>query len=162
MAVMSDTIYQMNVTYSADEDRLLLRITTQQGDEFRVWLTRRYCALLMGVLEKEIDKRGGLPVVASTPQTRQMFRQGAMDKPFDEEGTRRLPLGETGFLAYQISTMEKPDDNLGLELRPQTGQGVTINLNQSLLFMFHNLLTQGIDRAGWNLPERHSANENIH
>ena len=159
---MSDSIYQMNVTYSPDEDRLLLRITTQKGDEFRVWLTRRFCALLMSVLEKEIGKRGGIPVVASTPETRQMFRQGAMDKPFDDNETRRFPLGENGFLAHGISTMEKPDDVLCLELRPQDAQGVTINLNQSLLFMFHNLLTQGISRADWRLPERQSENENIH
>jgi hypothetical protein len=159
---MTDSIYQMNVTYSPEEDRLLLRITTQKGVEFRVWLTRRYCTLLMGVLEKEIGKRGGMPVVASTPETRQMFREGAMDKPFDDKGARQHPLGEDGILAYGISTLEKPGDVLGLELQPQNGQGVTINLNQSLLFMFHNLLTQGIDRANWRLPERESANENIH
>jgi len=159
---MNDPLHQININYSSNEDRLLLRITTRQGDEFRAWLTRRFTAVLMDVLGKEIDRRGGLPAVASRPETRRMFREGVLEKPFEEEASRRFPLGETGFLASRIGTRDQPGNSLSLELRPETGQGVTLNLDQSLLFMLYNLLTQGVGRADWHLPEPQSVNEHIH
>ena len=36
---MTDKLHQMNVTYIPKEDRLLLKISTTQKDEFRIWLT---------------------------------------------------------------------------------------------------------------------------
>ena len=54
----------MNVSYAAREDRLLLRVSTSEDEEFRIWLTRRYTGLLLGVLNKEMDDRGGSPPAA--------------------------------------------------------------------------------------------------
>lgn len=159
---MTDQLHQLNINYSPNEDRLLLRITTQQGDEYRVWLTRRFTALLMTVLGKEIEKHGGLPAVASRTETRRLFHEGALEKPFEDDASRRFPLGEQGILAYRIGTTDTRGNELSLELRPETGQGVTLNLNQSLLFMFYNLLTQGVSRADWQLPELPSVNEHLH
>jgi hypothetical protein len=58
----------------------MLRINTLAGDEFRVWLTRRFTDLLLKLLNKEIDKYGGIPTLASTPETKKLFKQGAMEK----------------------------------------------------------------------------------
>lgn len=159
---MTAPLHQLNINYFPNEDRLLLRITTRQDDEFRVWLTRRFTAVLMDVLNKEIDRRGGLPAVASRPETRRLFQEGALEKPFEEQASRRFPLGDAGFLASRIGTRDQPGNNLSLELRPEAGQGVTLNLDQSLLFLFYNLLTQGVGRADWSLPEPQSVNEHIH
>lgn len=159
---MTDALHQINVNYVAEEDRLQLRITTQGGDEYRAWLTRRYCRLLLAVLEQEMDKLGGQPAVASRPQTRELLHQGALEQPFQDDDARHLPLGEDGFLAYALNGRPREDGGLTLELRPRTGQGFTLNLDASLLFMLHNLLQQGISRADWRLHERQSENENIH
>ena len=40
-------IHQVSVNYFADQDRMLLRISTQTGEELRVWFTRR---LMLGLL----------------------------------------------------------------------------------------------------------------
>lgn len=40
-------IHQVSVNYFSDQDRMLLRISTQTGEELRVWFTRR---LMLGLL----------------------------------------------------------------------------------------------------------------
>lgn len=159
---MADQLHQINVSYLPVEDRLLLRINTKGGDEFRVWLTRRYTGILMNVLNKEIDKYGGLPAVASSPATTEMFKQGAMEKPYEEESISNFPLGQAGFLAFAVKVNKVADDNLNLEILPEKGKGFTLNLNKSLLFMVYNLLTQGISQAGWFLPQEDFTDLKVH
>jgi hypothetical protein len=153
---MADSLHQMNVSYVATEDRLLLRVSTLGGDEYRIWLTRRLCALLNGMLQKQMDKFGGAPVLASSSETKKLFRQGAMEKRFEAESSVNFPLGESGILAVRINSRVAEDGTLALQLLPGKGEGVTLNLNQTLLYMFHNLLAQGIDQAGWHLSADHS------
>jgi len=148
---MSDKLHQINITYSNKEDRLLLRVTTIQGDEYRVWLTRRFSGLLLGSLNKEMEKYGGSPTIASSQQAKQMFKAGAFEKVFEEEKSSNYPLGESGFLAFGIKTAETPEGNLHLEVLPEKGVGVTLNLNQQLLYMLNNLILQGISTAQWQI-----------
>lgn len=147
---MKDKLHQINVSYSGKDDRLLLRATTTQGDEYRVWLTRRYTGLLFNVLNKEMDKFGGLTTIGNNEKTRNMFKAGAFEKKFEQEKTSNFPLGQDGFLGYGIKTRNSRDGNLILELSPEDGMGVTLNLNASLMYMLHNLLNQGCMKAEWN------------
>ena len=158
---MTDKLHQMNITYVPKEDRLLLRISTLQGDEFRIWLTRRYTGLLFNVLNKHMEKSGGLPTVAASDETRKLFQAGAMEKKY-EEGDKTFPLGEQGILAFGINTGQTQDGTLQLEMVPENGQGVTINLNDSLMYMFSNLLNQGIDQAGWKLLNEDTLSMKVH
>lgn len=77
---MTSRLHQINVSHNTLEDRLLLRISTNTGEEFRMWLTRRYTSLLIGVLNKEIDERGGAPSVAGSEETTKMLKNGALEK----------------------------------------------------------------------------------
>ncbi len=45
-------IHQLNVGYLADQDRLLVRVNTSTGLEFRLWFTRRLTIGLLPVLRK--------------------------------------------------------------------------------------------------------------
>jgi len=151
MPIKNDKLHQVNVTYSGPEDRLLLRASTRHGDEYRVWLTRRFTALLLDILTKEMDKYGGSASLGANPRTKAMFKAGAMEKKYEEDKTTNFPLGKNGFLAYAVKTAGIPDGNLHLEILPKKGKGVSVNLDKPLLYMFHNLLTQGIARAEWHL-----------
>ena len=151
MTARNDKLHQVNVTYSGVEDRLLLRVTTRLGDEYRIWLTRRFASLLLITLNKAMDKYGGATSLGSNHRTKAMFKAGAMEKVFDEEKTTNFPLGKKGFLAYGIKSADTPEGNLHLEIFPEKGAGVSLNLDKPLLYMFHNLLTQGIARAEWRL-----------
>jgi len=150
---MSDQLRQINISYLPVEDRLLMRINTLQGIEFRVLLTRKFTGILLGLLNKEIEKLGGVGALASTDETRNMFKQGAMEKPYEADKVVDYPLGQTGILAYKINYKSTPEATLTMEILPESGKGVNMNLNKSLLFMFYNLLTQACGQTEWKLPE---------
>ena len=160
---MTNQLHQINIAYIDKEDRLLMRATTKNGDEFRVWFTRRYAALLMDILNKGMNERGGMTSLGSKAQTTNMIKDGALEKPFESNLTN-YPLGEKGMLAFGIKTNITKDKILNLQLLPEKGQGITLNLNDSLIYMFHNLLSQGIDRAGWNFRQNQDSagSEHIH
>jgi hypothetical protein len=159
---MTDQLHQLNINYVPVEDRLMLRINTLSGDEFRVWLTRRFTELLLNLLVKEIDKYGGIPTLASTPETNKLFKQAAMEKKYEEENISNYPLGEVGYLASKINYKTTADGNLTLEILPEKGKGITLNLNKSLLFMFYNLLTQGCTQSAWRLVDEDLTKQNVH
>jgi hypothetical protein len=159
---MPDQLHQINISHDGKEDRLLLRISTNEGNEFRLWLTRRYTNLLLGVLNKEIDNRGGAPSVAGSDETTKMLKDGALEKKYESEKAKSFPLGENGALAFRINARNTEDGNLVLELLPEEGQGITLNLNKSLLYMFHNVLTQGVTQAGWGLQTEAPASMKVH
>ncbi len=160
---MTDQLHQINITYFDKEDRLLMRATTKNGDEYRIWFTRRYSGLLMDILNKGINERGGMTALGSTPQTTDMIKGGALEKPFEND-VKNYPLGEKGVLGFGIKTNISEDKILSLQLIPENGQGITLNLNDSLIYMFHNLLSQGIARAGWNFKQDQDSagSEHIH
>ena len=144
---MSGQIHQMNITYSATQDRLLLRVSTTQAQEFRIWLTRRFVKLLLGLLVKEIDKRGGMPNMATKQETVSMLKQGAMEQKYEVKPEVTYPFGEDGILASKIKATTREDENLDLELLPPKGKGLTVTLNQSLLFMFYSMLRQATNQS---------------
>lgn len=147
---------QLQLRYEAVEDRLLLRVSTQQDQEFRLWLTRRYCALLLAVLDKHqtLD-----PEVAERPTEEarravQRFKEEAAETranfggDFDEPAQR--PLGEAPMLAYRL-TYRAGEDQLQLTFSPQSGQGITFTLDRQLSLNLHTMLAKTIRSADWRL-----------
>ncbi len=159
---MTDQVHQLNINYVPIEDRLMLRVNTRGGDEFRIWLTRKFTSLLLDLLTKEINKLGGVPALASTTETKELFKKGAMEKKYEEEHISNYPLGESGILAVKINLKRNPKDSLMLELLPESGRGITLNLNKTLLYMFYNLLTQGCDTSSWGLQNNITTEANVH
>ena len=143
-------LHQLNISYSNREDRLLLRASTKDGDEYRLWLTRRFTRLLYDVLAKEMDKKGGVTAICSNEQTTKLFKNGAFEKPFKDDNVN-LPLGESGIVAFSIKTGTDAEGTLTLELHAEDGRGINLSLNNSLLYLFYSLLTQGINQANWQL-----------
>ena len=156
---MTGQLHQMNISYNPKEDRLLLRVSSKSWDEFRLWLTRRYTGMLINILRQELAKYGGEPTLASSDETKTMIKAGAFQQSFDG-GSASFPLGKSGVLGFRINTGVSGAGVLRLELLPERGQGISLNLNKTLLYMLHNLITQGIDQSGWNLlnPARESMN----
>ena len=91
-----------------------------------------------------------------------MLKKGALEKKYDNENVSNFPLGEQGVLAFRINTRNTDEGNLVLELLPEKGKGITLNLNKGLLYMLHNILTQGITQAGWNLQTESSPSNQVH
>jgi hypothetical protein len=159
--VMTGQLHQMNISYNPREDRLLLRVSSKGGDEFRLWLTRRYTGMLINVLKQELTKYGGEPTLASSDETKKMIKAGAFQQNY-EDGNARFPLGESGVLGFRINTGLAGEGVMRLELLPEQGQGISLNLDKTLLYMLHNLIAQGIDQAGWHLLKHTSESINVH
>jgi len=151
----------MNISYNPKEDRLLLRVSSRGGDEFRLWLTRRYTGILINILKQELVKFGGEPTLASSDETKKMIKAGAFQQSFAGDSDN-YPLGKSGVLGFRINTGVSGEGVLRLELLPEQGQGISVNLNKTLLYMLHNLITQGIDQAGWNLLNHAGESMNVH
>ena len=148
---MENKLHQLNINYDSQQDRLLLKVTTTNNDEYRIWFTRRFSQLLNQILETEIGKRGGTNEIVQKKQTTTMLKSGAFEQPFHAENSENFPLGEEGILAYGIKTSKNEAGSLILEIQNADKKGMSLNLNDSLLYMFHSLLTQGIQRADWSI-----------
>jgi len=159
---MTDPLHQINVAYIAKEDRLLLRVSTRAGDEYRVWLTRRLTRLLLDVLRRQMEKHGGAPRLAASGETRRMFKEGAMNRSYESDHGGSFPLGEQGILAARIQASAADADRLSLQLLPEGEQGVTLTLDKTLLYLFFNVLTQGIEQAQWNLSSAEDQSGQLH
>ena len=147
---MSDKLHQINVQYSNVEDRILLRASTENDDEYLFWLTRRFTRLLLGILGREIEQRGGAATLGVQKETKRLFSEGAFEQPYAENAPKKRPLG-AGLLAFSIKTGAAGDGNLILEIQSEAGQGIVFNLNDTLLYMFYSLLTQGVTQTEWQL-----------
>ncbi len=147
----TNKLHQINMQYSSKEDRILLRTSTENNDEYLIWLTRRYAKLLIDVFDKEIEQRGGTTTLSSQKETKKFFKDGAFEKPYVEDTPKNHPLGEDGVLAFGIKTGTDEQGNFVLIIQSESGKGITYNLNDSLLYMFYSLLMQSVDRAEWKL-----------
>lgn len=161
---MSEKLHQINVQYSNKEDRILLRTSTENNDEYLIWLTRRFTKLLLDILDREIEKRGGTTSLGTKKETKKLFNDGAFEKPYAEEASKNHPLGENGVLAFGIKAGADNNGNLVLELQSETKQGITFNLNDTLIYMFYSLLMQGIERSEWQIGKfgERSPNSQLH
>ena len=147
----SNKLHQINVQYSNKEDRILLRTSTENNDEYLSWLTRRYTKLLIDIFDKEIEKRGGTTTLSSQKETVKLFNEGAFEKPYAEETNKNHPLGENGVLAFGIKTGIDEQGNFTLIIQSESGKGITYNLNDTLIYMFYSLLMQSVEQAEWKL-----------
>lgn len=154
---MSGSINQIQIVYSAEEDRILFRVNSTDHKEFRFWLTRRYTALLIRVLA---EHRNQDPDVArqETPQAReavQSFKQeeavssANFKQEFDQEGNE-FPLGVDIMLAFKL-TYKIETGNLRLSLQPKEGQGINMVINQAINATMTRLLATAVNQAGWGL-----------
>ncbi len=149
-------ISQLQISYSADEDRILLRINTTSGDEFRFWLTRRFSALLIKALEahRAADPDISTQPTAAAKQAVQEFKQeeATSQSNFQEEfkPSEKFPLGEAPLLAYKLS-YKVDGAKLNLSIEPRNSPGISIVLDPQLNHNVSRLLRSATETAQWGL-----------
>lgn len=154
-----NAISQMQMKYEPEEDRVLFRVNSADGKQFRLWLTRRYIQLLVQSLKKHLDSD---PDISSQPtpaakQAVQSFKQeqaiqGANFKKAFEETVEQLPLGDTAVLAYRLNyRLDKDILHLGIE--PKEGKGVNLALNRDINVSMTRLIAAAVQQADWKIGE---------
>lgn len=155
--IMTGSINQMQMLYKPEEDRILFRVNTTSGQEFRFWITRRYAALMLKVLREHSDKD---PEVTAhvTPEAREAVREFKQEKAvqsanFKEqfrEEPKEMPLGQDALLAYRL-TYNVRDGVLLLGVQPMEGQGINLSLNADINASLTRLLLAAAQKGEWGL-----------
>lgn len=151
-------IHQIQMSYNAQEDRILLRILSTQRAEFRFWMTRRYVKLLWTVLIKMLERD---PVAAGHAdenvrrtlmgvQHVTAVSAGEFAKPY-EEGVSVLPLGANPVLLWRVTARQGDQQQQTLSLHPEKGQGLDLGVNTTLLHMISKLLLDAVAQSDWDL-----------
>ena len=152
------TIHQIQLRAHEQEDRLLLRLSTTDGAEFRFWLTRRFVKQLWHLLLKmaEWDRAVQQQFDSSTRQTvlemqhEGYSRQGDFSRGFDEV-PRAFPLGEQPVLLCSAKGSRRAEGLYLLSVYPAQGQGIDMTLDTRLLHIFGKLVQDAVSRADWGL-----------
>lgn len=159
-------IHQVNVAYVIEQDRLLIRINSQGGEEFRIWLTRRLSLQLLPVLDRSSQNQLQTQMPALDPaappseQRQQMMRnfekeaaayQGDYQTPFRDQPSA-LPLGEEPLLVTELKLTPLSDGKLQVALMeklPHRKRDMQLLMDVTLTQGLLRLLHQAISASGW-------------
>ena len=159
-------IHQVNVAYVIEQDRLLIRINSQGGEEFRIWLTRRLGLQLVPVLDRSSQNQLQTQMPALDPaappneQRQQMMRnfekeaaayQGDYQTPFRDQPSA-LPLGEEPLLVTELKLTPLSDGKLQVALvekLPHRKRDMQLLMDVTLTQGLLRLLHQAISASGW-------------
>lgn len=157
------SINQLNVTYNDRHDRMLLRLNTRAGQEFRFWLTRRLVLRLKPVLKQALGRlESTMPnVVAPDESSREVLtelkheaflEQADFKSPYAEQATQ-LPLGEEPMLVTEVK-MNSIAGGLNMQFRDAGlpdggGQMVEMVVTAELLHALMELLEAAMVSAQW-------------
>ena len=150
-------LHQIQVKFTPLEDRLLLRVQTEDRSEFRFWLTRRFVKTLWPVLVKMLAADRTVRS-QSDPQARQAVlsfqHQAAVERSDFETKYRQAvaatPLGEAPVLLYDFALAERALHPV-LCLRPGQGPGIELTLTGTMLHSLCHLLADAVAGAGWDM-----------
>ncbi|MBP8149106.1 MAG: hypothetical protein KAY21_05245 [Limnohabitans sp.] len=168
-------IHQLSVSFDERQDRLLLRLNTQDSQEFRFWLTRRMTARLLPVIEQSVGRleasQPGMTAPDSSSQQiltqlkRDAFLQKAdFSTPFAAQA-QRLPLGPAPLLVTDAQFNFQPGGALQIQFQEKSADAPSktcqLNLQAQLVHGLVHLILQALPLANWALPTGIPAETNM-
>jgi len=160
---MANSLHQITMSYSAEEDRLLLRISTLEKAEFQFWLTRRFVSVLWPALLTVIEKENAASKKNLMPGAKKAIMAmehqeavAAADFTRDhDEGNKDLTpgTGDSRGPLLVIGGSVKPGKRgtTELTLKTMNNAEVKVSLNKELLHALCKLLIETTTKAGWDL-----------
>ena len=151
-------LHQIRIDYHQEQDRLLLRISTDDGCELRFWFTRRFVNSLWPALVKTAETVGDTrsqqdPVIRKAMvefEHDKAVREADFTTPYKATATT-LPLGAEPLLVTRLRVQPDGRGNAVLALHPAQGQGVDIAMDAMLLHSFMRLVQGAVDKTGWDV-----------
>jgi hypothetical protein len=149
---------QLKLDFVPEQDRLLLRISTSDGKEVLLWLTRRCVRMTWPLLLRMVESSPRVQLAATTPEARaavlgmeheRAIRSADFSKPYREDALDH-PLGSEPLLITKLQTRREESGGHILTLLPARGQGVHLTLDESLLHSFCRLLQNAVAKADWD------------
>jgi len=145
------SIRQINANYVPEEDRVMLRFTTDKQEEYRFWLTRAVVGALLAQTQalavKALEQQVSVHQAKAVAQFKQQaLQQSAIFTQF--EGANRFPLGAEPVLVRSVQAQSRDQAHL-LVLGLARAQNLTIPLNEDLLDKLQLLMQKMNDVARW-------------
>lgn len=157
---MGNHIHQLNASYVAAEDRILLRLNTTRKEEFRIWLTRRLMRKLAQELGRAERRLLGLEKPEAgyvTPGARaiQEFRREASTADVDfgerfEEGSAGFPFGDAPVLAIGCE-VDAREGNATIALALANKRTLNFMLDVRGIHGTLAMLQQAVAHSDWDL-----------
>jgi len=158
----------MSVQYDERQDRLAFRVSNQDQQEFRLWLTRSMTLRLLPHLQAAVVQlESRHPQVLATDTTaqqmlaelkRENFLTNAdFSTPFASQNLS-LPLGETPILVTDVQLNLHNSGCLDLLLQDKSGDNASgasceLSLQAALLHGLLHLLEASLKKAQWQQPD---------
>ena len=140
-------IRQLQVACDQVQDRLLLRISSQDDEEYRIWLTRRFLRDLWPHLARLAGKQAATtPIMGEAPAD----DAANFEQPFSDENAT-FPLGSTPLLSSEVKVDTLSDGTFNLIFREARERSFQLAVNAELLQTLCALLRAGAEHAQWNL-----------
>ncbi len=154
---MANELHQMQMSYHAEEDRLLLKASTRERAEFRIWLTRAYTLLLWEKLNEFLKLDPDVSALSTEEEKSAVlaYKKHEALKNVDfttvySEQIDNYPLGTEGVLAYSLSAAISAD-GAHIEIKPRDGLGLNFTMDRGMNNAFCKMLYEAVNRADWDL-----------
>ena len=150
-------LHQVKIEYDAEQDRLLMRVSTASSEEALLWLTRRCVMRLWPLLVSFAESEPQIAARAADPLTKRALfefqhekalRQASFSKAY-EETERARPLGDHPILVARLQRRKTEDGRMVLGMLPTEGQGIFLTLDAPLLHGLMKLLQGAVEKAEW-------------
>lgn len=154
--IKNAAIQQLNMSYSAQEDRLLMKIGLSNNTELDIWLTRRIVKA-MWILLEQTHEVSSVAVEKTSTVAKEMVenfvaQNAARAHDYSAEYKPREVMNQgTLFLAHQVNLHRPPNQAASLELVCTNGQTANIVLNKELSMALVNMLQMVTKEAHWEV-----------
>lgn len=153
---MSDTVSQIQASYSAAEDRILLNIKTLNEHVYLAWITRRFMKLLIPVLHGQHPSTGKALFDDKTSQVQQVQKEktqlkGDYESAYEKPVNPEFPLGEEPILLGKMTFKDIYGKNGKLILEPENGQGIVLPYHPDLLGPLIKIFSKALATSEWEL-----------
>ena len=151
-------IQQLNLSYSAEQDRLLFRVGLSDNSELMVWLTLRVTKQLWALLngESQLPSAGSIKIETAPEHAVQQFQQEMKTVETLQKmdfSTEYQPRKEVRNDAAMLAiALQLTDDGIKhLDISCLEGLNVRMNLTQELILAICNMLQLSSKEAGWDI-----------
>ena len=151
------SLHQMNMVYSQEEDRLLLRITTMDHMEYQLWITRRFLSLFWEVLNKVLNKfehvdPANLYMDTETQkayQHQKAIEAADFSKKYEAENYTQV--NETPILIIGAQVKVISGNVIGIKLDLKNSQTVSFNIPLAMLHALCQMIVSACKTTRWSL-----------
>jgi hypothetical protein len=151
---------QLNGTYYAEEDRIMLRIKSIEQSEYRFWLTRFISQKILSVIEeisiKNIAAKNQMKalsqgVIEAIDEMQQKAVKSETDLTKPYESANKLPLGGHPQLITGVTFTASNTSLINLQFTLKNQISLNFELNFATLARIRLLLDELNKKANWEL-----------